>query len=73
MSIIGDSELIIKQIKGKYLTRDLILGYYIGIVIEILNTFLEIQLATIPRKHNLQAHNLAMFASTCKLPFKPNH
>jgi ribonuclease HI len=73
VSVIGDSELIIKQIKGKYLTRDPRLGYYRGTVIEILNTFLETQLATIPRKHNMQAHSLAMFASTCKLPFQPNH
>lgn len=73
VSTIGDSELIIKQIKGKYLTRDPRIGYYRGTVIEILNTFLETQLATIPRKHNLQAHNLAMFSSTCKLPFQTNH
>ena len=73
VSIIGDSKLIIKQIKGKYLTRDPRLEYYRGTVIEILNNFLETQLATIPRKHNLQAHSLAMFSSTCKLPFQPNH
>ena len=40
---------------------------------EILNTFLQAQLAKIPRKQNLHAHSLAMFASTCKLPFGPNH
>lgn len=68
----GYSELIVKQIKGTYITRDPILGYYRGTAIEILNTFLETQLATIPRKHNMQAHSLAMFANTCKLPFQPN-
>lgn len=73
VSAIGDSHLIIQQIKGKYLTNDPRLRHYRGIVIEILNTFLETQLAKIPRKHNLQAHSLAMFASTCKLPFEPNH
>ena len=40
---------------------------------EILNTFLESQLTKIPRKHNLHAHILATFASTCKLPFETNH
>ena len=34
---------------------------------------METKLAKIPRRHNLQAHSLAMFASTCKLPFEPNH
>lgn len=69
----GDSKLIVNQIKGKYLTRDPRLGCYRGKVIEILNTFLEIKLAVVPRKHNLHAHIMAMFASTCKLPFEPNH
>ena len=40
---------------------------------EILDTFLETQLTKIPRNQNLHAHSLATFASTCKLPFKPNH
>ena len=71
--VLGDSDLIIQQIKGKFLTNDPRLREYIGTTIEILNTFLETQLAKIPRKHNLQAHSLAMFASTYKLPFEPNH
>jgi len=73
VSVPGDSDLILQQIKGKFLTKDPGLREYRGTSIEILNTFLETQLAKIPRKHNLQAHSLAMFASTCKLPFEPNH
>lgn len=53
VSIMGDSKLLVKQIKGVYITKDPRLGRYRGIVIEILNTFLETQLATIPRKHNM--------------------
>lgn len=71
--VLGDSDLIIQQIKGKFLTNDPRLREYRETTIEILNTFLETQLAKIPRKHNLQSHSLAMFASTCKLPFEPNH
>jgi len=41
VSVIGDSKLIIKQIKGTYSTGDPRLGYYRGTVIEILKTFLE--------------------------------
>lgn len=69
----GDSKLIIKQINVVYMTRDPRLIFYRGRVLEILNTFLETKLAVIPRKHNMQAHSLAMFSSTCKLPFQPNH
>jgi len=70
--IIGDSKLVIKQINTIYMTRDPRLGFYRGTVVEILNTFLETKLFFIRRKHNMQAHSLAMFASNCKLPFQPN-
>ena len=70
LSIMGDSELVIKQINIVYMTRDPRLGFYRGTVVEKLNTFLETKLVVIPRKHNMQAHNLAMFSSTCKLTFQ---
>lgn len=73
VSIMGDSRLIVKKINGVYLTRDPRLGFYIGTIVEILNTFLETKIVAIPRKHNMQAHILAMFASTYKFPFQPNH
>ena len=73
VSVIGDSDLIIQQINGECSTKDPRLREYRGTVVEILNTFLQAQLAKIPRKQNLHAHSLAMFASTCKLPFEPNH
>ena len=52
MSVIGDSDLIIQQIKGHFLTNDPRLREYRGTVVEILNTFLQTQLAKIPRKQN---------------------
>jgi len=73
ISILGDSDLVIQQMKGSFLANDLRLRSYRGAAIEILNTFLETQLAKIPRKHNFHAHSLATFASTCKLWFEPNH
>ena len=72
-SVLGDSDLIIQYIKWKFLTNDPRLREYREVAIKILNTFLETQLAKIPRKHNLQAHSLAMFANTCKSPFETNH
>ena len=73
VSVLEDSDLIIQQIKGKFLTNDPRLREYRGTSIEILNIFQETQLGKILRKHNLQVHSLATFASTCKLPFEPNH
>lgn len=73
ISVLGDSDLVIQQIKGSFLMIDLRLRAYRGTVIEILNTFHETQLAKVLRKHNLHAHSLATFSSTCKLLFEPNH
>ena len=71
VSIMGDSELVIKQINVVYMTRDPRLGFYRGTVVEILNTFLETKLVVIPRKHNMQAHSLSMFGSTASFHFNP--
>lgn len=73
VSILGDSDLIIQQIKGTFVTNDPRLRYYRIVVTDLLSSFLEYQLTKIPRSHNLHAHSLATFASTCKLPFGPNH
>jgi len=73
VSILGDSDLIIQQMKGNFVTNDKRLRSYRSAAIEILNAFAEFQLTKISRSHNLHAHSLATFASTCKLPFEPNH
>lgn len=72
-SILGDSYLIIPQMKGTFVTNDNRLRAYRKAATEILNTFSESQLTKISRSHNLHAHSLTTFASTCKLPFEPNH
>ena len=59
--------------KGNFVTNDQRLRAYRKATNEILNTFSESQLTKISRSHNLHAHSLATFASTCKLPFEPNH
>lgn len=73
VSILGDSDLIIQQMEGNVVTNDNRLRAYRSATIEILNTFTDSQLPKISRSHNLHVHSLATFASTCKLPFEPNH
>src|SRR5699024_9614876 len=73
VSILGDSDLIIQQIKGTFVTNDPRLSSYRIAVTYLLNSFLEYQLTKIPRSHNLHAHSLATYASTCKRPYRPNH
>ena len=73
VSILGDSNLIIQQMKGNFTTNDLRLRAYKGAAMQVLDTFSESQLTKISIELNLHAHSLATFASTCKLPFKTNH
>jgi len=59
--------------KGNFVTNDNRLRAYRTATTEILNSFTESKLAKISRSHNMHAHSLATFASTCKFPFEPNH
>ena len=73
VSIMGDSDLVIQQVKGNFVTNDKRLRTYRSAVAEVLNFFSEFQITKIPRTQNLHAHSLATFASTCKFPFEPHH
>ena len=48
VSVMGDSELVIKQIDDVQMTKDPRLSCYRGTIVEILNTFLETNLVVIP-------------------------
>jgi len=50
VSIMGDSKLIIKQIKGEYSVNNPKLSQYKEIVLDLIKDLLETNFATIPRK-----------------------
>ena len=68
----GDSELIIKQIKGEYATKHPSRAYR-KFVLYFLECFTEIDLHVIPRGQNILAYGLATLKTTCEIPFHPNH
>jgi ribonuclease HI len=72
ISIRGDSELIIKQIKGEYSAKHPRLRAYINVVLDFLQCFTEYDLQVIPRGQNILVDGLATSAATCKIPFHPN-
>ena len=63
VSILGDSDSIIQQMKGNFVTNDNRLRAYRSAATEILNSFTESKLAKISRSHNMHDHSLATFAS----------
>jgi len=73
ISTLGDSDLIIQQIKGNFVANDSRMRAYRATASELLSTFSDVELAKIMREHNIHAHSLATFASTCRLPFGPSH
>ena len=63
--IMGDSELIIKQVNGVYSVYNPRLSRYRDTVIDLTDDLLECKFAAIRRKQNIQAHCLETFASIC--------
>ena len=66
----GDSELIIKQIKGEYATKHTNLRAYTNVVLDALRCFTEVDLQVMSRGQNILADRLATSAATCKIPFR---
>ena len=50
VSVMGDSEIIIKQIKGEYLVNNTRLSQYRETSLDLINCFLETDFVVIPRK-----------------------
>jgi ribonuclease HI len=69
----GDSELIIKQIKGEYAVKHPRLRAYRNVVLDALRCFTEVDLKVMPRGQNILVDGLATSATTCKIPFCPTH
>ena len=73
ISILGDSELIIRQIKGEYSAKHPRMKTYRNVVLDFLNSFTEYSLSVVSEDQNIMPDDLATSASTCKLPFHPTH
>jgi ribonuclease HI len=67
----GDSELIIKQIKGEYAVKHPHIRAYRNVVLDALRCFTEVDLQVMPRGQNILADGLSTSAATCKIPFHP--
>ena len=68
MSVQGDSELIIRQIKGEYSAKNPRLREYRNAALELLKTFEKYELNFIPRAQNNLANELAFAANNFQIP-----
>ena len=73
ISLQGDSELIIRKIKGEYSSKNPILREYMNFSLDLLKTFEKYDLTFIPRAQNNLANELAFPTSNCQIPMKMNN
>jgi ribonuclease HI len=69
--VLGDSELIINQIKGIYQAKQPRMRAYRNLVLDLLEKFSECNLSTIPREQNQVVDALATSAVVFKVPIFP--
>ena len=73
ISVYGDSELIIKQVKGEYQAKHLRMRAYRNAVLDILKMFLEYTLTAVPRAQNVIVDSLATTTSNLKILMNSNN
>ena len=64
----GDSELVIKQVKGEYQAKHPRMWAYWNAILDILKLFLDYTLTCVPRIQNGIVDALAKAASNLKIP-----
>jgi len=72
LRIIGDSQLILRQVLAKYRTRDPKLKLYRKLVKAVVNQFKKLAYVHTPRSQNILANSLASLASSLEIPLNRN-
>ncbi|GKV12837.1 hypothetical protein SLEP1_g23931 [Rubroshorea leprosula] len=67
VEIVGDSQLVLKQLSGKYKCTSVVLSPYFATAIQLLEEFDDVSLKHIPRNMNIEANELAQIASGVKM------
>lgn len=72
ISVYGDLEMIIKQVKGEYQAKHPRMRAYRNAVLDILRMFPEYTLTTVHRTQNVISDSLSIAASNLKIPMNSN-
>ncbi|GKV46004.1 hypothetical protein SLEP1_g53027 [Rubroshorea leprosula] len=68
VGIIGDSQLILKQLEGEYKCTSLSLAPYFALAVQLLEEFDDVILRHVTRDLNTEANEMAQIASGLKIP-----
>ena len=72
VSIYGDSELVVNQVKGIYQAKHLRMRAYRNVVLDLLQDIPEYQFMIVPREQNVIENAIAVSASLFKILIYPN-
>jgi len=73
ISVYGDLELVIKQVKGEYQVKHPRMRAYRNAVLDILKMFPEYTLIAVPRSQNIIAYSLVTTMSNLKIPMNSSN
>lgn len=73
IAMYGDSELVIKQVKGEYQAKHLRMQAYRNVVLDILRLFSDYTLTCVPRIQNGIANALSKSTSNLKIPMNSSN
>ena len=73
ISVYGDSELVIKQVRGEYQAKHSRMRAYYNAILDILKLFSEYTLTCVPRIQNSIVDALAKVASSLNIPMNSSN
>ncbi|GKV17036.1 hypothetical protein SLEP1_g27591 [Rubroshorea leprosula] len=63
VEVIGDSQLLLKQLSGEYKCTSLALAPYFALAVQLLEEFDDVSIRHVPRDQNYEANEMAQIAS----------
>ncbi|GKU99828.1 hypothetical protein SLEP1_g12615 [Rubroshorea leprosula] len=68
VEVIGDSQLVLKQLSGEYKCTSLALAPYFALAVQLLEEFDDMSIRHVPRDQNYEANEMAQIASGLRIP-----
>ncbi|GKV24834.1 hypothetical protein SLEP1_g34388 [Rubroshorea leprosula] len=68
VEVIGDSQLVLKQLSGEYNCISLALAPYFALAMQLLEEFDDVSIRHVPRDHNHETNEIAQIASGLQIP-----
>ncbi|GKU86461.1 hypothetical protein SLEP1_g981 [Rubroshorea leprosula] len=68
VEVIGDSQLVLKQLSSEYKCTSLALAPYFALAVQLLEEFDDVSIRHVPRDQNYEANEMAQIASGLRIP-----